>query len=75
MSSVSANPEIDVASLTSYNYLDSEAIYYHRHITNTYDIPNVIYNCEGEVILWVGGIQPSDSSAYFFRNATNPRII
>jgi len=75
VSSVTANPEIDSASLTSYDYLDSQAIYLHKHIIGHYDNPNIIYNCEGQIIFKLGGSQPNDSSAYFFNNAINPRII
>lgn len=66
---------VDTASITSYEYLKSNAFYVYIHRKNQYDMPSPIYNCKGEIIFQVGGNQQNDTSYIFFNSASNPIIL
>jgi len=72
---LTADTEIDSATITSYNYLESNAFYVYIHKKMQYNMPSPIFNCEGVIIFKVGGNQLNDSSAIFFNHATNPILI
>ncbi len=72
---LTADTEIDSATITSYNYLESNAFYVYIHKKMQYNMPSPIFNCEGVIIFKVGGNQLNDSSAFFFNQAANPILI
>lgn len=72
---LTTDTEVDSATITTYDYSDSNAFYVYIHKKMLYDSPNPIFNCEGEMIFRVGGNQLNDSSAIFFDSAANPQLI
>lgn len=63
------------AQIVLYRLDNSDYIYVQKSVASTYDLPNTIYDCEGNEKYKCGGNQPVDSCTTFFSEAQKIKIL
>lgn len=66
---IEEDADISSAEIILYRLNNEDYIYIQKSVSSTHDIPNSIYDCEGNEKYKCGGNQPVDNCTIFFKEA------